>query len=127
MGQLSRDFPGNLDFKNNLAMANGKLGETHIYINDFAKAEPYFRDYLRLSKELMATAPQDLSYQTNYAVALWKLADLNLRINKNAEAKDLLLQGEQHWATLAAAFPDNPWYQQNLVTIRNGIESCGFA
>lgn len=80
------------------------LGELHLYINDYAAAEPLLRNWLAREQQI---ADPDMAADVRFA-----LAETLFRMGQSPEAVDLLHAAQSHWQ----AAPDR--HAERLLTSR---------
>lgn len=99
--RIDADFS---DDPTNAAQVLHALGELHLYINDYAAAEPLLRNWLAREQQI---ADPDMAADVRFA-----LAESLFRMGRASEAVDLLHAAQSHWQTA----PDR--HAERLLTSR---------
>ena len=74
--ELCETNPGNVKYKNNLAISYQKLGDIYTTKSDLEKALTCFSHFNQLAKELYKDYPENVKYKSNLAISYEKIGDI---------------------------------------------------
>ncbi len=119
--RLAVDFPGQPEFRQELAGSLNNLGVLLVAINRPHEAEAAYREALTVCRQLAADFPDRPEYSQRAAGSLNNLGNLLLETNRTPEAEaayDEALAIRKH---LANNFSDQPIYQRALAMSHNNL------
>ena len=112
--ELCKENPGNVGFKNGLAISYSKLGTMYRNNGDLDKALEYFEEYSKLKKELYEECPDFVGFKNGLAISYSKLGATYKKmgdLNKALEYYESYIQIRKE---LHEEYPDN-------IGMKNGL------
>ena len=113
MLELKDRNPEQVEYKNNLAISNEKLGNTYSLLGELDTAKGYYEQATELFEQLHHDYPEQVGYKNSLAISYSKLYRLYLQMEAPDKAVEYLKAAASLWWVLARDFPAYAEFQSN--------------